>query len=221
MTSLEPATTFINGWKIVDFRGSAARFHAMDLEHVRGIWVCHVDSAALVLGSTQSFDAVDAREATARGIELVRRRSGGGAVYVHPTDSIWIDVTIARQDPMWIDDVSLASMWLGRAFAKVFREATVHEGEFRVDAVGRSVCFASLAPGEVISGSAKVVGISQRRSRHGARFQCVVYRKWTPEDWTPVLVDSNVSSAANALEVATVSMTARDVALALASQLPN
>ena len=42
------------------------------------------------------------------------------------------------------------------------------------------VCFAGLGPGEVTLGGAKLVGISQRRTRAGARFQCAVHRRWDP-----------------------------------------
>ena len=40
------------------------------------------------------------------------------------------------------------------------------------------VCFAGLGPGEVTVGGAKVVGISQRRTRHAARFQCAALLRW-------------------------------------------
>ncbi|MFZ9844209.1 MAG: hypothetical protein ACO3EQ_07685, partial [Ilumatobacteraceae bacterium] len=47
----------------------------------------------------------------------------------------------------------------------------------------RAVCFASIGPGEVVRSdtragvSRKVVGISQRRTKDAARFQCTVFRK--------------------------------------------
>jgi hypothetical protein len=44
----------------------------------------------------------------------------------------------------------------------------------------RRVCFAGLGAGEVVVGPRKLVGISQRRTRDGARFQCVVHRSWDP-----------------------------------------
>jgi hypothetical protein len=43
------------------------------------------------------------------------------------------------------------------------------------------VCFAGLGPGEVTRNGAKVVGISQRRTRHAARFQCAVLHRWDVE----------------------------------------
>ncbi len=39
------------------------------------------------------------------------------------------------------------------------------------------VCFAGLGPGEVTVDGRKLVGISQRRTRAGARFQCAVYSR--------------------------------------------
>lgn len=48
----------------------------------------------LVLGSRQTDDIVDHRVANARGVKVVRRRSGGGAVLVDPDSSLWIDVLL-------------------------------------------------------------------------------------------------------------------------------
>jgi len=47
------------------------------------------------------------------------------------------------------------------------------------------VCFAGRGPGEILVDGRKVVGISQRRDRSGARFQCTALLAW-PAD---VLVD--------------------------------
>ena len=47
------------------------------------------------------------------------------------------------------------------------------------------MCFAGLGPGEVLVDGRKVVGISQRRDRFGARFQCTALLAWPTE----VLVD--------------------------------
>jgi hypothetical protein len=45
----------------------------------------------------------------------------------------------------------------------------------------RHVCFAGIGPGEVLDGQAKLVGVSQRRTRRHARFQCALHRRWQPE----------------------------------------
>jgi lipoate-protein ligase A len=38
------------------------------------------------------------------------------------------------------------------------------------------VCFAGVGPGEVLTGDRKLVGLSQRRTRHGIRIQCQAHR---------------------------------------------
>jgi lipoate-protein ligase A len=60
--------------------------------------------------------------------------------------------------------------------------SSVYRDRLRADRLGELICFASLGPGEVIDSSgAKLVGISQRRTRSSARFQCTVLIEWDPE----------------------------------------
>lgn len=165
--------------------GGAAEVHQRGLADVvrRSITVVEVVSSALVLGSTQSEADVDHRAATRLGIEVVRRRSGGGAVLLDPGGAWWIDVEIGRDDPLWRDDVGASSTWLGRVWAEALaavgvERAEVHDAPMRSSTLSSVVCFAGLAPGEVTVDGAKVVGVSQRRTRAGARFQCSVPRRW-------------------------------------------
>lgn len=155
----------------------------LPLEVGRSVSVVEVATPALVLGSTQSLDDVDASMATDLGVDVVRRRSGGGAVLLDPGGAWWVDVEIGREDPLWTDDVGRSALWLGRAWAEALtavgvRDAVVHEGPMRTTPLSAVVCFAGLAAGEVTVDGAKVVGISQRRTRAGARFQCSVPRAW-------------------------------------------
>jgi hypothetical protein len=61
-------------------------------------------------------------------------------------------------------------------------DATAHRGPMVATPWSRLVCFGGLGPGEVVDGPGgpKVVGIAQRRTRAGARFQCAVNRSWDP-----------------------------------------
>jgi lipoate-protein ligase A len=143
-----------------------------------------------VLGSTQSFDVVDADRAAESGFEVVRRRSGGGVVILQPSDHSWIDVTVPRGHALWHDDVEHATWWLGEVWCNVLQEVApssplgggspsgwaVHREKLVATAPERAVCFASVGPGEVVRGGHKVVGISQRRTKDAARFQCTVFR---------------------------------------------
>lgn len=73
--------------------------------------------------------------------------------------------------------------------------------------------------GEVLSGGRKVVGISQRRNRDGARFQCVLYRQWRPEEYAHLFVSEAVRDAVLSLDVIEVPREPGDVFVALAAQL--
>jgi lipoate-protein ligase A len=167
----------VTSWRVESATGSAAEFHARELPVPleRSAWVLDVDGPALVLGSTQ----VDTVRPGA-GIEVVRRRSGGGAVLLQPGD-LWIDLLLPRDDPLWVDDVGRAAHWVGDVFAAAVGEgAVVHRGGLLRTPWSGAVCFAGLGPGEVTDGEGgpKLIGISQRRTRIGARFQCAALRRW-------------------------------------------
>ncbi len=143
--------------------------------------------AAIVLGSTQPAAEVDDE-----GLEVVRRRSGGGAVLVAPDDPLWVDVDLPAGDPLWDDDVGRSFVWLGEAWAAVLADlgldAEVHRGGFEPGPWGRTICFAGRGPGEAFVDGAKVVGLAQRRTRAGARFQCAVPSRWDPDPLVDALV---------------------------------
>lgn len=172
------------GWDVTWEQGSAAVFHgrALPATPTRSVAVLEVDHPALVLGSTQARTVVDEPAAEAAGVDVVRRRSGGGAVLLEPGGSVWVDVVVPRGDPLWDDDVGVAFHWLGRAWAAALAElgagAVAHEGPLLRSRWSRLICFAGLGPGEVTVGGAKAVGVAQRRSRAGARFQCALLRRW-------------------------------------------
>lgn len=108
-------------WLRHNWVGTASDFHSKDLPVQRALWLCSAESPALILGSTQDHADVLVDAAANSGIEIVRRRSGGGAVYVAPHDSVWLDITISREDPLWQDDVSASMMWLGDVFVQALR----------------------------------------------------------------------------------------------------
>jgi lipoate-protein ligase A len=174
-------------WVVDRARGTAADFHAREVVELveRLVSVFDVDGPALVLGSTQPENHVDKAALAAAGVDLVRRRSGGGAVLLDPGDVLWVDVVVPRGDECWRDDVSRAGHWLGRVWQLALADlgvvtATVHTGALVSTPWSSLVCFAGLGPGEVSVGGRKLVGTSQRRTRSGARFQCVVHRHWDP-----------------------------------------
>jgi lipoate-protein ligase A len=142
-----------------------------------------VEAPALALGSSQSEGDVDTALADSRGISVVRRRSGGGAVLLVPGAHVWLDVWLPAGDPLWLDDVSHAADWLADVWVDALGTLGIvgleaHRGPLESTAWSPYVCFAGLGPGEVTAEGKKLVGISQRRTREWARFQCLVHRRW-------------------------------------------
>jgi lipoate---protein ligase len=181
-----------SGWELRRLTGRAADLHAEPLPEApgRAVWVLDATAPAVVLGSTQSEELVDGEAAAAAGIDVARRRSGGGAVLVLPGEMAWVDLILPAGDPLWDDDIARAAHWLGRAWQSALAElgvgsTEVHEGPLACGPLGRLVCFAAVGAGEVTvaggDGPRKVVGVSQRRTRAAARFQCAAYRRWDPD----------------------------------------
>ncbi len=163
--------------------GSAQELHDAPVDAGgRRVVVHRVAGPALVLGSTQDRSVVDADVAAAAGVEVARRRSGGGAVLLVPGAHVWVDVFVPADDPLWDHDVCRASWWLGEAWVAALGGGDVHRSGVTDRAAARVACFAAVGPGEVARSGAKVLGISQRRTRLGARFQCVAYRSWDGRD---------------------------------------
>jgi len=170
----------------LDFHESAACFHARSIpEHATAqIWVNHVAGAALVLGSTQrDLSIIDAQECKRRGIDIVRRRSGGGAVLLTPSEVTWFDVIIPSGAPGWAQDVHAPMVWLGERFAAACRAAgvaqalTVNDNSMIRTEWSTLVCFDGIGPGEVLLDGHKLLGISQRRTRAALRLQCCWYHE--------------------------------------------
>jgi lipoate-protein ligase A len=176
--------------------------------------VLEVERAALVLGSTQPDTDVDLRAVAAAGVDVVRRRSGGGAVLLVPDESIWIDVELPKGDALWAEDVGRSFDWVGRAWraalADVGIDAQVHVGRLVATRWSRVVCFGGVGPGELVVDGRKLVGISQRRTRAGARFQCVVHRRWDPSALV-ALLDLGEDDRLDALTALASAGTALDV----------
>lgn len=182
VTSRAPA-----GWTVLTRTGGAGQLHQTPLEpgSDHQVSLNQITAPALVLGSSQDRSVVDLAAADRAGYEVCQRRSGGGIVVLRPQADTWIDLTIPPHSPLWSSDVGRAFHWLGRVWAETLSTligpgpaVSVHTGALQGGRAGRLVCFASLGPGEVTVDGSKVVGISQRRSAAGARFQSVATWHW-------------------------------------------
>ncbi|WP_460787405.1 lipoyl protein ligase domain-containing protein [Nocardioides maradonensis] len=207
--------------RLLHVDGSVADFHARVIPEgldVAEVWLFTPSERALVLGSAQPESAADLARAAAEGVSVIRRRSGGGAVYVDPARSLWLDVVVPQSDPRWSDDVRASTYWLGeawlRALTGVGLDASLYRGGLESTDWGRQVCFGALGPGEVLVEGRKAVGISQRRTKDGARLQCIVYDRWDPYDVLDRLVLSDEDRARAGADLA-------DVAAGVGDRLPE
>jgi lipoate-protein ligase A len=194
-----------------------ARFHSdpdplghpyplFDVEQFRSLAhryaVAHqVEQPTVVLGSTQRAEVIDAARAAERGVDVVRRRGGGGAVLLRPGDHLWIEAWIPRGDPLWEADVAVAGEWAGEwwdgalgpgdadaADAADAADRVVHRGRAEPGPYGSLVCFSGRGPGELFSAGRKVMGISQWRSREGSLFHTCAYAHWDPQPLIDLLI---------------------------------
>ena len=177
-----------DGWSFRERRGTAEDLHEKRPPDVAVSTIdrLYVDGPAFALGSTQDASEISRQLVSSQEIEVVRRRSGGGAVLLVPGEHVWIDVWLPNRDRRWHRDVSLAARWIGEAWlgaaaAFGFKNLRLHVGRADRTKWALRVCFAGAGPGEVFVGGHKLVGVSQWRSRDWTRFQCLVHRRWDPE----------------------------------------
>lgn len=196
--------TTSQGWPIRRSRGSAAWFHGLtpptDLDRPE-VWIHRIDQPALVLGSTQSIDLLRTDRLPPH-LEVTRRRSGGGLVLVDPGTDCWIDLLIPRHHHLWNDDVGRSFHWVGDRWQAAIEEVYDVTASVSHDSRHRHrrplICFADIGHGEVLVEGRKVVGLSQRRSRHTARVQCLTLARWRREwtDWLAEGLDGDAVGAA-------------------------
>jgi len=208
---------------------SAVEQHGRDLVVERAVWDVRITRKAIVLGSRQDQSLLNGEQCNRDEIEIVRRRSGGGIVFLAPGEHVWLDVVIPRGDVLWNDDVAKASWWLGDVWVQTLNalgenNVSVHHESLSSDAWGDLLCFAGVGPGEVARQSAeslsKFVGISQRRTRDYARFQCTIYTKWNPHDVEMYVVNTPGNLSEIAQRVASVQVSQQAIVDTFVSLLP-
>jgi lipoate-protein ligase A len=172
--------------------GTVRELHELDpladASSAAHVWWMQPEDTAIVLGSRQSPDIVDTAECARLGIDVVKRRSGGGAVLVVPDQLVWVDIVAppgGAPDDVPNDvpnDVRGSMLWAGEMWQRALMpfvgdggELTVHGGSMIATPWSDLVCFAGLGPGEVSLDGRKLVGLSQRRTRNGVRIQGTLY----------------------------------------------
>lgn len=210
-------------WIIEHVHGDAGAFHQADPVTRRSATFLSVASPTLVLGSAQRESEVDRGVADALGVEVVRRRSGGGAVLLLPDEFVWLDLVIPAGDPLWLDDVGRAMLWVGElwqlALSSMGVAGEVHRGGLMTTEWSRQVCFAGVGTGEVMAGDSKLVGVSQRRTREYARFQSMCHLRWRPELAAALVAEPRPTAAALAASATPVGCGTTDLRDALSRHL--
>ena len=142
--------------------------------------------AALVLGRGQRADLFDASE-----LQVLGRFSGGGAVLLDG-GMLSLDVIVPAGHPLLDGELSAPFERIGQAWARALTGlgvpgVAVHRGPSTTprkvsdrDRLLAAICYATLGRGEVTSTDRKIVGLAQRRRRHGALIQCGLLRRWQP-----------------------------------------
>ena len=218
-----------SSWKLYTENISAGEQHGRDLVAERAVWDVRITQKAMVLGSRQDGSLLNGELCSRDGIEVVRRRSGGGIVFLAPGEHVWLDVVVPRGDVLWSDDVAQASWWLGDVWVQTLNalgenNVSVHHESLSSDAWGDLLCFAGVGPGEVVQQDdeslSKLVGISQRRTRDYARFQCTIYTKWNPHDVEMYVVNTPGNLSEIAHRVAAVQASQQAIVDTFVSHLP-
>ena len=155
------------------------------------MWVCDATRPALVLGSAQPTTASTATRARPPGSTWSAAAAGAAPCWSSRARCCGSTWCCRPATSLWQDDVGRAFHWVGEAWAAALGElgvtAAVHRGRLVRATWSAEVCFAGLGPGEVTVEGRKVVGISQRRTRAAARFQCAALGRWDPAAIVPLL----------------------------------
>lgn len=159
------------------------RYRALDS---RALVVRSVDTPTLVLGSTQDASVVNAAAVKIAPVHVVRRRAGGGAVYLSPAAQLWIDLWLPSGDPLLVADVGESAKAVGAIWRRALGEwgvanIVLQESKSAAPPGLEVVCFAGAGPGELLIDGKKIVGISQWRAREGTLFHSCAYLHWDPK----------------------------------------
>lgn len=181
-----------------EFTASVEELHAIPMPtqgDTAELWVMRPSAPAVAMGSSQRPDQFDLDRLRTDGVQLASRRSGGGAVFVDPSVTVWIDVVAPRSSPLYSAELTENFLLVGRCWQTAFASLGIST-ELCIESGARSVestlaCWAGLGWGELTVGDAKVVGLSQRRTRWGSRVQAMAVLDRSSARVADYLIDSD------------------------------
>ena len=193
----DPSAGSCGTWRIVAWEeadaatlldGSLRLLDALADEPVPALRWYRASSPAVILGRGQAAASAGGGE---QPLPVLTRHSGGGAVLLD-RDLLSLDVALPAGHPLLDGDIGAVFDRVGAAWADALGllgvpGITVHRGPSTArrrgtdrDRLLAAVCYATLGRGEVLAGGRKLVGLAQRRRRHGALVQCGLLRRWRP-----------------------------------------
>lgn len=198
------------------FAGTVAELHARAMPtegEAPELWVMQPSAPAIAMGSSQRPALFDESRLAAHGVELAPRRSGGGAVFIDPARTVWIDLLAPRSSRWWSSELSQNFMMVGAAWQQALASLAVDtdlcaEAPRRTEAAALA-CWAGRGWGELTVGPdhAKVVGLSQRRTRWGCRVQAMAVLDGSSARVGDYVLAPNQSVIHEAIPTTTVAIT--------------
>lgn len=148
------------------------------------VWWHSTHHPTLILGAGQG--QLDRTVAAAQGVRVVRRTSGGTAVYAGP-GVLGQDIFLPTGHPLAGSDVVEAYRWLGEAWLEALLSLgvaarLVSPAESRsappLDPDVAMACFGSLSPFEIVVAGRKLVGLAQVRRGNGTLLQAGIHMRF-------------------------------------------
>ena len=132
----------------------------------------------VVLGCSGEADRAMQERASAAGMRLSKRPTGGGAVLAGP----WLlgaSAVLPAQHPFAVTGLAQSYRWFGLAHAAWLQSIGIAARAVGAAQAPRApalswACFASLSHWEVEAGGGKIVGLAQCRRRNGTVFSSAV-----------------------------------------------
>jgi len=190
-------------WIIVKSSDTAQELHNADFKDSikPTIIVNQLSQDALVLGSSQSIQ-LDTARASENNIEICKRKSGGGLVYMNHKQDLWVDIYLPNNSPLFVKDIGKSFLWVGQLWKDALSsywtkdQLVMAETKHPENSLSKLICFEGVGHGEILLNGPngklkKIVGLSQKRKRHGCKIQCLFTTTDQKEIIDPYLQKSN------------------------------
>lgn len=177
------------------------------------VWWHSTDTPTVIIGAGQRAGDVDPARCAAAGVSIVRRKSGGTAVYAS-TGVLGLDVVLPASHRLAVEDVVEAYRWFGEMWLDAVRALGVdarlistdeakagRDGQTAPDIL-RLACFGSVSPYEVAAGNRKLVGLSQVRRRGRVLWQSGIHLELKAAELASLLPVENQVAATHRLREA-------------------